>query len=83
MAESVATRGEPSRHLIDQRAQLGIEPEDSFCGCCGNECPEADLWCRRCDEHVIDARHPWEATYFAVHGIDCPYAVTDSSEASS
>lgn len=31
------------------------------------------IWCLDCEDHVIDALHLWEGTYFAQHHADCPF----------
>ncbi len=43
------------------------------CGCCGVEI-SADQWCARCKRHLL-ANHlpPWERTWFAQFGKQCPY----------
>lgn len=49
--------------------------EPDYCGCCGNVCPTDALWCDRCAEHVdtSDLLFTWDRTYFALHGVDCPF----------
>lgn len=56
------------------------EPVDhaSHCGCCGRpigQFIEGDPWCEDCLPHLADYRigiPPWDRTYFAQHGTDCP-----------
>ena len=43
------------------------------CGCCGREALNGSLWCVACIEHVGSLGAPWDRTYFALHGHDCPY----------
>ena len=51
----------------------------SFCGCCGRVCRNEAEWCFKCRGHVVqdaDLRlPPWERTFGAQHGTDCPYEV--------
>jgi hypothetical protein len=53
----------------------------SFCGCCGNAAEGDDLiiWCVRCQGHVTDRGQPWDRTWFAQHGTDCPYVVNEAT----
>lgn len=30
-------------------------------------------WCKRCESHVDKRKSFWDATYFAQHGVDCPF----------
>lgn len=51
----------------------------SFCGCCGREIEQGtDEWCIDCLREHIDtnAARPEDRTYFAQHGLDCPFAPT-------
>lgn len=54
----------------------------NFCGCCGNQViidPSAEtepFWCLRCLGHVDLSKSAHNGTYFAQHGIDCPFQVT-------
>ena len=45
-----------------------------YCGCCGLEPVTADdYFCPRCLAHVEQStRAPWDRTYFARRGKDCP-----------
>ena len=54
---------------------------DCYCGCCGREIgagtrtdPE---WCADCKPHLRRGPlfAPWQRTYFAQHGKDCPWQV--------
>lgn len=48
---------------------------DGYCGCCGREVEQAQLWCRRCEKHVGHWTKPLEEQpYKAMHGVECPYA---------
>lgn len=51
----------------------------NYCGCCGNALTDLDPypWCLRCKPHIkLEGKVvPWERTYFAVTGTDCPYRV--------
>jgi hypothetical protein len=53
---------------------------DDYCGCCGNEISDrlSSLWCERCRGHIgqFTSGHPWEKTYAAMHGEDCPFQVS-------
>ena len=54
-------------------ARLGTE---YFCGCCGRGLPTVGIWCEDCLQHVVASnRPPWERTYFAQHGVDCPHVM--------
>lgn len=44
------------------------------CGCCGQDCPDGDGWCLPCRAHVGTTGPIEERTYWAQHGVDCPYA---------
>lgn len=51
--------------------------EESFCGCCGGRTYKEKTWCSRC---LSDKPHlgppglpPWERTWFAIYGTDCPF----------
>lgn len=56
-----------------------------YCGCCGRPTEStANDWCAKCLPHVITEEQgeenlklrglpPWERTWFAQHGTDCPY----------
>lgn len=52
-----------------------------FCGCCGSEiaevCGTDPVWCWPCAAHVMrEGRVPLhESTYFAQHGVHCPFQV--------
>jgi len=48
------------------------------CGCCGRDCPDDKIWCAECELHVGTEGTPVDRTYFALHGIDCPYAVEET-----
>lgn len=50
------------------------------CGCCGQDCPDGELWCYACRAHVGDAAEVCDRTYFAQHGVDCPYQVRPIEE---
>ncbi len=59
---------------------LGLESW-SFCGCCGREmsCSIQDgvaEWCFDCYQHIrrYGGGPPWDRTYFAIHGKECPFA---------
>lgn len=61
---------------------LDVEDVDECCGCCGlpldqdEDDVEDEVWCAACQAHVLgDGRAFWEATYFAQHGVACPFAV--------
>ncbi|WP_447978106.1 hypothetical protein [Candidatus Nitrospira bockiana] len=49
--------------------------ERNYCPCCSREIARRREVCRACEGHLApdDGRPPWERTYFAVHGKDCPY----------
>ena len=47
----------------------------NFCGCCGRSIPYGE-WCLKCSQHLLPEKShlpPWERTYFAQHGKDCPF----------
>jgi len=50
------------------------------CGCCGQDCPEGDTWCLACRPHVGTTGPLCERTYYALHGVDCPYAARPIEE---
>jgi hypothetical protein len=49
-----------------------------YCGCCGREIENSSVgepWCRDCRDHALPpalGRAPWDRTYYAQHGMDCP-----------
>jgi len=47
-----------------------------YCGCCGREYTNGDShFCLDCIGHVSNTRHaPWDRTYYAIHGSECPFA---------
>jgi len=48
--------------------------ELNYCGCCGRVANGHNAeWCRRCENHIDPKKTFWDATYFAQHGVDCPY----------
>jgi len=52
--------------------------EGDYCGCCGREVfDSASLfaWCAQCLSHLAQpaSNPPWERTYYAQHGKDCPF----------
>lgn len=48
--------------------------QEFYCGCCGRQIGERELWCRDCTAHVKHTSEPiWERTYFAQYGKDCPF----------
>ena len=57
------------------------ESEPDHCGCCGRETFGPTLrwydgWCVDCEGHVLrDSRPPWDRTYAAQFGKDCPFQV--------
>jgi hypothetical protein len=59
--------------------------EWDYCGCCGRECKGE--WCADCKAHLRQLtlrpglgcaldNAPWERTYYAQFGEDCPYQET-------
>lgn len=53
---------------------MTVEPD--YCGCCGNENDGGYDFCERCMDHVGRfSGAPWMRTYFALHGVDCPFQV--------
>jgi len=52
--------------------------EDAYCGCCGRRSGEGSdptfFWCAKCRKHVLDYGPPWEKTYYAQRGKDCPFS---------
>jgi hypothetical protein len=56
-----------------------------YCGCCGRESSNSEIanpWCRDCRDHVLVHGAPWERTYFAQHGADCPFQIESAAVAS-
>lgn len=59
------------------------QSEAVFCGCCGRAVRGSYLdserepgdWCSQCITHLGKKGAPWERTYFALHGADCPWQV--------
>lgn len=50
----------------------------NYCGCCGREMPAWREWCADCEPHVLTGSlPPWEKTYYARYGRECPFAPTD------
>jgi hypothetical protein len=51
-------------------------PHEDFCGCYGRDLTDGQ-WCDLCWPHVAhrSVSQPWENTYFAQHGEDCPFQV--------
>lgn len=56
--------------------------DESFCGCCGRSYynPSDDYeWCGNCAGHVDESKaFPWDRTFRAVTGKDCPYQVNEN-----
>jgi len=50
------------------------------CGCCGQDCPEGRTWCLACEPHVGVRGALCERTYYALHGVDCPFAAKPPEE---
>lgn len=49
--------------------------EVSYCGCCGTATINGN-WCKRCSDHVLKlGGAPWDRTWLAQTGRDCPYQV--------
>lgn len=56
------------------------DDEMNYCGCCGREIVQGTTdWCMDCLREHVDtlARRPEEATFFAQHGVDCPFESTE------
>jgi predicted amidophosphoribosyltransferase len=60
--------------------------QNPFCGCCGNPNDGLDAnFCARCLPHIKPFKkawgdlQPWERTYFAQHGQDCPFQAEDKA----
>lgn len=49
--------------------------EESFCGCCGRPFFTDGWWCTNCQLHIRGDGPLWTRTYFAQHGISCPFQV--------
>ena len=52
------------------------------CGCCGEPIPYGE-WCAVCMEHLLPEKPglaPWDRTWFAQHGTDCPNEGPDTSD---
>lgn len=63
---------------LDKNMEEKVNQRENFCGCCGRSHKSGDIhWCKDCLAHVRPARYgaPWERTYFAQHGKDCPSSV--------
>jgi len=58
-------------------------PKGDFCGCCGR--PAVGDWCLECRAHLLSAlgRAPWDRTYYAQHGTDCPFTEKPIGEGDS
>ena len=48
---------------------------NDYCGCCGVELVGGDMWCVHCRSHVLVYGAPWDRTYFAQYGKECPHAL--------
>jgi hypothetical protein len=48
-----------------------------YCGCCGQPAGAGGdaLWCEPCRDHVGAVGHPWDRTFFALTGAECPFQV--------
>lgn len=47
----------------------------NYCGCCGDYAG-ASGWCANCLTHIDrKAERSWDATFFAQHGVNCPWQV--------
>jgi len=50
------------------------KPHTDHCGCCGN--PISNMqWCVPCSKHLLPEKQglaPWDRTWFAQYGTDCP-----------
>lgn len=69
-----AQGGPRHRRGIAPPARPREEPLLPFgCGCCGQDCPDGELWCLACRAHVGAGGRVCDRTYFAQHGVDCPY----------
>lgn len=66
------------------------DEDEWFCGCCGRDildattpATEGGMWCPECAGHVLPGGtaifgcgpHPWDRTWFAQYGTDCPHQV--------
>lgn len=70
------------QHTPAERAEDGLmtcsrhnKPgcEDCFCGCCGRDTRTADYnFCADCLTHCLNRGLPWDRTYYAQHGTNCP-----------
>jgi hypothetical protein len=51
------------------------------CGCCGEPITDRE-WCGRCEPHLLPAGGcaPWDRTYFAQHGVHCPFDTSSQPE---
>jgi hypothetical protein len=72
---------QPFRDAIDaaMREDVPLECEcgdprrhHGHCGCCGEPTDQTAEWCTGCAEHVLKAGYPWDRTWFAQYGVDCP-----------
>lgn len=67
-----------ARNTSDRKNQ-GQYNKEQYCACCGVVLKGADYagrFCQRCLKHAGPADLPtWDRTFFAQHGIDCPYQV--------
>lgn len=52
----------------------------TLCGCCGREW--TGDWCDKCRPHIPKAfgAPPWDRTYFAQHGRDCPFQIRENEK---
>jgi hypothetical protein len=51
------------------------KPHTDHCGCCGRPISNQE-WCTDCAKHLLPYQRglpPWDRTYFAQHGKDCPF----------
>lgn len=54
----------------------------NYCGCCGTEISNYDIWCKRCKSHVIPSSeyyNVWDRTFLAQFGKPCPYQINSLS----
>lgn len=49
-----------------------------FCGCCGAvEVGQTRMWCSECERHLGAHGAPWDRTFYAVHGRECPVTLRE------
>jgi hypothetical protein len=71
--------GAPFTHGARRRRYV---QSNGYCGCCGRAMMDGNIWwCEDCKLHIlpVDMGPFEERTYFAQHGLPCPFQVDSHS----